>query len=160
MAITTASGSKVYIGPVRTAATDTASEYAALTPWVEIGEVEDMGEFGDESGVTNFASIGDGRTRKLKAARDAGTLTLTVGRDPLDPGQIALKAAERTKFEYAFKVVAADAPDEDYTDTIYYFGALVMSQRDRYGTNDNVVRTVFNLGINTEIIEVVAAEVP
>ena len=36
MAITTAAGSKIYIGPVRAAATDTIAEYAALT-WVEIG---------------------------------------------------------------------------------------------------------------------------
>ena len=159
MAITTAAGSKIYIGPVRTAATDTIAEYAALA-WVEIGEVETLGEFGDESASVNFLAVGDARNRKLKGARDAGTLALTVGRDPLDPGQTALRAAEKGKFEYAFKVVAADAPDEDHTDSVYYFGALVMSARDNYGNADNVVRTTFNLGINTEILEEAAAETP
>lgn len=160
MAITTAAGAKIYIGPVRTDATDTLAEYTALTPWVEIGEVETLGEFGDESSAVTFLSVGDARTRKLKGARDAGTLALTVGRDPLDPGQVALRAAEKSKFEYAFKIVAADAPDEDYTDTAYYFGALVMSARDNYGGADNVVRTTFNLGINTEIFEDTADETP
>ncbi|HEY8359363.1 MAG TPA: phage tail tube protein [Ramlibacter sp.] len=160
MAISTAAGSKIYIGPVRTDATDTLAEYAALTPWVEIGEVETLGEFGDESAAVTFLSVGDARTRKLKGARDAGTLALTVGRDPLDAGQIALSAAEKTKFEYAFKIVAADAPDEDYTDTTYYFGALVMSARENYGGADNVVRVTYSLGINTEIFSALADETP
>ena len=160
MAITTAAGSKIYIGQVRAPDTDTLAEYAALTGWVEIGEVETLGEFGDESSAVNFLAVNDARTRKLKGARDAGTLALTVGRDPLDPGQIALRAAEKTKFEYAFKVVAADAPDEDHTDTVYFFGALVMSGRNNYGGADNVVRNTFNLGINTEIFEAPAADTP
>jgi hypothetical protein len=127
---------------------------------VEIGEVETLGEFGDESAAVTFLSVGDARTRKLKGARDAGTLALTVGRDPLDAGQIALSAAEKTKFEYAFKIVAADAPDEDYTDTTYYFGALVMSARENYGGADNVVRVTYSLGINTEIFSALADETP
>jgi hypothetical protein len=160
MAISTTAGAKVFIGPVRTSATDILSEYAALTPWVEIGEVESLGEFGDESTAVTFLSVGDARTRKLKGSRDAGTITLTVGRDPLDAGQIALRAAEKTKFEYAFKVVAADAPDEDYTDTTFYFGALVMSARDSFGGADDVTRTTYSLGINTEVFEATADDTP
>lgn len=160
MAITTASGSKIYIGPVRPATCDTAVEYAALTPWVEFGEVETLGEFGDQSADVTFTAIGNARVRHSKGANDAGVLALTCGRDPLDAGQIAGRAAAATKFEYAIKIVAADAPDEDYLDSVYYFGALVQSARDNYGNNDNVVRTTFNLGINTEIVEVPADEAP
>lgn len=156
--ITTLSGAKFFLGPVATKEVDTKTEYDALT-YVEIGEVEDYGEIGDESSAVTFAAVGDARVRKLKGARDAGTMQLIVGKDALDPGQAALKAAEKTKFEYAFKIVLADAPDEDYTDTTYYFRALVMSQRDRLGTNDNVLRTVFNLGINSEMLEVPAEEI-
>lgn len=159
MAITTASESKVFICATPPASTvDTAAEYAALT-WIEVGEVEDMGEFGDESSDVTFASVGDGRTRHLKGVRDAGTLALVCGRDPLDAGQIALKAAEKTKYSYAIKVQAADAPSEDYTDSVYYFNAKVMSARDNYGTVDNVVRTTFNLGIDSAIIEVPSDEI-
>src|SRR5690349_44957 len=114
MAITTASGSKVYIGPTRTSATDTLAEFKALTPWVLIGEVESLGEFGDQANDISFSAVGDARVRHLKGARDAGTLALTCGRDPLDAGQVALRAAQKTKYEYAFKIVAADAPGEDY----------------------------------------------
>ena len=159
MTVKTLSGAKIYIGPAATEDTDTEAEYAALTPYVLVGEVEDMGELGDESPLVNFASIGDGRIRKLKGARDAGTMTIVTGKDPLDAGQAAMKAAERTKFEFAFKIELEDAPTEDYTDTIFYFRGLVASQRDRLGTNDNVIRTVFALAVNSEILEIPAEEI-
>ncbi|MFG1371488.1 iron ABC transporter substrate-binding protein [Xanthobacter oligotrophicus] len=160
MTVTTTSGTKIYIGPaVTAAAADTTAEFAALT-YVEVGEVQNLGEFGDESSSVSFASIGDARTRKLKGARDAGTLALTVGRDPLDVGQIALKAAEKTKFEYAIKVVAADAPSAGHTNSIFYFRALVMSGRNNFGANDSVTTAVFNLGINSEVYEVPSAVTP
>lgn len=155
--ITTASESKVFIcATPALPATDTAAEYAALT-WVEIGEVEDMGEFGDESSDVTFSAVSDGRVRHLKGVRDAGTLALVCGRDPLDAGHIALKAAEKTKFSYPIKVQAADAPSELYADSVYYFNAKIMSARDNYGSVDNVVRTSFSLGIDSPIIEVPSA---
>lgn len=151
MTVTTASGTRFYIGT--TAAADTLTEYEADT-YVEVGEVESLGEFGDESASVSFTSLGDARVRKSKAARDAGTIALTCGRDPHDDGQNALKAAERTKFEYNIKVVAADNLDANDPPTIYYFRGLVMSARENYGANDNIVRTTFNIGINTEILEI------
>ena len=159
MAITTTVGSILSIGGVRAPATDTSAEYAALT-WVAVGEIENLGEIGDEAAAVTFRSIADARVRKLKGAYDAGTLGIVVGRDPLNAGQIAMKAGAATKFEYAFKIEAADKLDANDTNSIYYFGALIMSQRDNYGEADNVVRTTFNLGINTPIIEVVATVVP
>lgn len=155
MSITTASGAKIFIGPAQAVEPANAAAYQALA-WVEVKEVETLGEFGDESSSVDFAAIGDGRVRKLKGARDAGTIELTCGRDPLDAGQLAIKAAEKTKFQYAFKIVAADAPTEEYNDSEYYFLGLVMSARENYGENDNVVRTTFNIGINTAITEISA----
>lgn len=152
MSITTASGSKVYIGPVPADTVDTITEFAALT-YVEIGEVQNLGEFGDQSNDVTFTSLSDGRVRHLKGARDAGVLALVCGRDPLDLGQIALRAAEKTKFAYAIKIVAADAQSEDYTDSTFYLKALVQSARDNFGENDSVVTTTFNLGITSQVWE-------
>lgn len=160
MSVTTATGSKLSIGPVPAASVDTASEYAALTPYVQVGEVEDLGEFGDESNSVEFTSINDSRVRKFKGARDAGTMEVVVGRDPLNAGQLALKAAQKTKFEYAFKLEAADALSDDYTNSIYYFRGLVMSSRENYGGADNVVRTSYNIAINSEPLEVPSEEEP
>ena len=154
MAVTTASGTKVWIGPVTSNVTDTAAEYIALTPYVLVGEVESYGDFGDSASDVTFTSVGDARVRHYKGARDAGTLSLTIGRDPSDAGQTALRAAEQTKFEYAIKIEAADAPDPTKTNTIYYFRGLVRSQKASYGTNDNVVKLMVEIGINSPILEI------
>lgn len=153
--ITTASGAKVFIGPVTTSATDTASEYAALT-YTEIGLVETLGEFGDEAASVNFTALNDARVRKAKGSRNAGTLALTIGRDPTDPGQIALEAAQATNFKYAFKVVYPDRPNPTGTDTIEYFRALVMSNRRNVGNADNVIRVAYPLDIDSPITTVPA----
>jgi len=87
-------------------------------------------------------------------------MSVVVGRDPLNAGQIAVRAAEKTKFAYAFKVEAADALDANDTDSIFYFHALVQSAKENFGESDNVVRTNFNLGITTAIVEVPATVVP
>jgi len=152
MTVNTVTGSRLFIGPVRASTVDTLSEYRALA-WTLIGEIESMGDTGDQSNAVTFQSIGDSRIRKLKGARDAGSATYVLGRDVLDAGQIALKAAERTKFEYAFKVEYADAPSDDYDNSIEYFGALVMGARTNMGGGDNVVKVTAELGINTEITE-------
>jgi hypothetical protein len=153
--ITTATGAKYYIGG--TTEINYSSDATAITAfkaltWVEIGEVEDGGEFGDESNDVTFQSLSDGRVRHLKGARDAGTIDLVVGDDPLDPGQIALRAAEQTKFMYNFKIVYEDAPTPDFSNSVDYFRGLVMSFRKNVGEGDNVMRRTASIGINTVIL--------
>lgn len=160
MTVSTTSGAKLYIGP-QTAIDWTLSDPALLSlfegiVWTEVGEIEDFGSHGDESAEVNFTSIGDSRVRKLKGPRNAGTLPIVAGRDPLDTGQAALVAAEKTKFNYPFKIVYADAPGEDYTDSVEYFEGLVMSRAVNMGTATDVTRRNFNIGINSEILEVLA----
>jgi hypothetical protein len=154
--IVTATGTRFWIGPITGPDVDTTTEFAALA-WVEVGLVETYGEIGDEAAAVNFAAVGDGRVRKSKGARDAGTMALTVGHDPTDLGQMAMEAAEGTNKNYAFKMVLPDRPDEDGTDTVQYFRGLVMSRRRNIGGNDNVIRRTYAIAINTEIYEVPAA---
>ncbi|QRE77345.1 phage tail tube protein [Methylobacterium aquaticum] len=154
--IVTASGAKIFIGSAVTTATDTTAEFAALT-YVEIGLVETLGEFGDESNGVNFTALNDARVRKAKGARDAGTLALTVAHDPMDAGQAALEAAEATSSKFAFKVVYPDRPTPSGTDSIDYFRALVMSKRKNVGSADNVIRRTYSLGIDSQIFNVPAA---
>lgn len=149
--IVTASGTKYYIGPAGTSTQfDTIAEFEAVTVWTEIGLVENGGEFGDESSSVTGAALGDGRIRKAKGARDAGTLALVCFHDPTDTGQAAVEAAEQTNNNYAFKVVLNDGP-AGYSDSIAYFRGLVMSRRHQVQTNDNIQRKTYNIGINSEI---------
>lgn len=157
MTVQTATGTRVYIGPQALSTVDTIAEFAALSPWTEVGEVESVGEFGDESALATFTALNDSRVRKLKAARDAGVLPLVCGRDPLDAGQQAMIDAEGTKYEYAIRVDFEDAPSEAYIPSTYYFRALITSKRENVGANDNVIRRTFNIAINSEIFEDMAA---
>jgi hypothetical protein len=150
--ISSSSGTKFYIGPVNSTANDETA-YAALT-WVEVKPVESIGEFGDQSTPVNFTALGDSRTRKNKGTDDAGDVTIVCGDSPRNPGQIAFKAAAKTKFSYAFKVVLADAPDANDTDTVHYFRGKAMSTRlSGLSANATVLRN-YNVAIDSEIIEV------
>lgn len=150
--IITASGTRVYIGDAVTSTeADSLAEFQGLSPWTEIGLIESLGEFGDASSDVSFAAIGDGRMRHAKGARDAGSMTITVAHTPEDQGQAAIEVAEGTNNNYAFKVVVPDAPTGAWSDTIIYFRGLVRSKRKNIGSNDNVVRNVYEVGINSEL---------
>ena len=150
MAIITASGTKIFIGPVAADSVDTAAEFKALMGFVEVKNVESYGDFGDESAAVTFNSVGAGRIQKAKGSRDAGTLALTVGFVPDDPGQIAMEAAEKSISNYAFQVVFPDGSSQ-------YFRGLVMSRRRNVGSANDVLKRVFNIGINSELYDSAAS---
>lgn len=154
--IVTASGTRISIGPQVTSTTDTLGEFTALT-YVEIGLVENGGEFGDESAAVTGAALGDGRMRKAKGARDAGTQTIVVFHDETDPGQLAMAAAEATNKNYAFKIELPDAQGAGWSNSIYYYRGLVMGRRENIGTNDNILRKTYNVGINSAVVESLSA---
>lgn len=161
MTINTASGAKLYIGS--SDIVDVPEEYddtekAALIlafeadSYIEVGEVEDLGEFGDQSEAVKFTSLSDARTRSLKGPRDAGDMAVVAGDDPNDDGQTAMEAAEGQPFDYNFKVVLNDAQSLTGTDSVHYFHGKVMGKRRNVGQANNVVRRTFTIGINSKIV--------
>jgi hypothetical protein len=158
MAIASTTGAKIYIGPVTTTADDPTA-YAALT-YVEIKEVESIGEFGDQASTITFTSLGDARVRKRKGVRDAGDLSVMVANDPLDPGQLACVAAELTEFSYAIKVVLADAADANDTDSTSYFRALVASARLNVGQANAMIKRNFAFLLDSKVVEIPSVAVP
>ena len=129
--------------------------YQALT-YIEIGEVESIGSFGDTSNEVTFTSLGDGRTRRMKGARNAGSLELVMGIDYSDVGQIALLAAEKTDWNFAFKVVFNDAPDGG-TPSQRYFIAQVSGAAEQVDSADNILKLNSSLWINSAITRVNAS---
>lgn len=156
--ISATAGSKLYIAGAHAAATDTSAEYGALT-WVEVKSVTNLGDFGDEASAITVDLVGEGRTRKLKGTRNAGEMAVTCAWDALDPGQIAVRAAEKESFAYSFKLEANDKADANDTSSIFYFGALVRSARRTQGGPNDVVSMAMNLDVTTEILEVPATVV-
>jgi hypothetical protein len=152
MPVKTAAGTKVFISAATTDATDTVAEFDALT-WTEIGLVESIGEYGDESAAVTFTTLGDSRVRKGKGARDAGNVAITVGSDPADAGQTALIAAEGTNFIYGFKIVYPDRKTPTGADSTEYFRGIVMSKRKTTGDVNAVIRRTFNVAIDSPVYE-------
>lgn len=162
MTVSTTGGARFYIGPVadpdaiQAMDDDAALAYfEAITDedWVEVEEIESFGDLGDSSEVANFASVADRRMRKMKTTRDAGTMAIVCGRDPLDDGQIALTAAEKTDYNYAFKLVYNDARAEGYSPSTDYFAGMVLSRPTNLGGVSDVTKRTFNIAVNTAVIE-------
>jgi hypothetical protein len=158
MSVNSSAGAKFYFCSVASPTASTSSEYSGLT-WTEVKDCETIGEFGDSAGQATFTGLSDSRVRKFKGAADAGDVAITFGRDPLDPGQIALKAAAGTKFNYAFKVALEDAADANDTDSTFYFQAQIMSVKTNVGGANDVTKLTANLSINSAILEVASTAV-
>lgn len=154
--LNTAAGCRFSIGSKNGA--DTEAAYKADT-YVEVGEIEDLGEFGDTFSSVTFTSLRDGRVRKYKGTADAGDLTLTIGLDNGDKGQESLKTAhkDRTRGDYNIKVTLNDGDPDAATPilpTTFYMRGKVMNNTVAAGAADNVVRRNVTIGINSEIIEI------
>lgn len=156
MAIGTSEGSTVFIGPVTTATTQSA--LAALT-YVEVKDVESIGEFGPQKQDVTFTRLAGGGVQHLPGATDNGLIPVVCGRNATDPGQIALAAAASTKFEYAVKIVLADEADANDTPTTFYARGPVFGSRNNVGGANDVTKRTFNVGANV-FIEVPGAAVP
>jgi len=156
--LNTAAGCRFFIGG-KTGADD-ETKYKADT-YIEVGEIEDLGEFGDTFSSVNFTSLKDGRVRKYKGTADAGDLTITVGLDNGDAGQRAVKTAhkDRGKGDYNVKVTLNDG-DPTATPVInpttFYMRVKVMNNTIAPGAADNVVRRNITMGINSDVLEIAA----
>jgi hypothetical protein len=153
MTVNTAGGAKLYIGSANNVRTTVLGTYQADS-YIEVGEIEDLGEFGDQSDSIEFTSLADSRKRKFKGPRDAGSMQLVVGDDPTDVGQIALEAAEATPLNYNFKVVLNDPLTLAGQGSQHYFIGQVMSKRRNVGNASNVVKRNFTIGVNSAITSV------
>jgi hypothetical protein len=140
----TFAGSRIYIGTTLAASSQTEFE---ADSYVEILDVSNMGELGAVANIVQFPVVSDDFVKKSKGTRNAGDPALVVGRLPNDPGQIAVRAAEATKYFYNFKLELADAINEDYTNTVIYFRALVAGIPVGTGGNEDFVVETYTLGI-------------
>lgn len=152
MTVNTASGVRLAIGPAPASKTPTLMAYAAMT-YVDVGEIETLGNFGDKSASVNFVSLADARTRKLKGPRDAGDMTVTVGDDPNDAGQLAMIAAEASIGDFCFCVTLNDQITSSGSSSKHYFYGKVGSKELAPGAAANVVKRNFSVWVNSPIVE-------
>jgi len=153
MPINTGAGTRLYIGPRLTAKLPVA-EAAAITllsglTYVEVGELESIGDYGDSTNDVTFAGLAAGRAEHLKGLADAGQSELSIGFDKGDAGQLALVQAylDRSRYDYPIKAVYVDGNTD-------YFAAKVMSNKKTGISVEGVVKRTVTLGINSQIYEV------
>lgn len=151
MAVNTTSGTEVAIATTPwTSALSTVTAYEGLT-WVVVGELETLGDVGDQFKSVTFAAMTDSREREFKTIKQGGKPDVVCGRDPLDVGQAAMRAASLTKFVWPIRVTYDDSRAADYTDSKEYFGAQVMGSRTNIGNAESILRRTFGLTVETDI---------
>jgi len=147
MAVYATTGCKIYIGGQGVLASESS--------WVEIGEVSNLGEFGDVFENVTFQALSANRVKKTKGTANAGDISLEMGHDPDDLGQAALKSAndDTSSIAYNFKVEFTDAPNtpSGETPTLVTFKALVMGYRYNIGAANNTITVSSTLGITTAL---------
>lgn len=125
----------------------TQEQFEALV-WVEIGNVGAIGESGVATNLPTYDELDTDVTQKQKGISDAGSPTIECARNPTDVGQVAIRAAAATKFQFAFKFEDDDKPSEDFTNTIYYNRGVVTGPTRPNGRNEDFILEVFTLGLN------------
>jgi hypothetical protein len=140
MTVFTTAGSTIGIvaGPP---ATYDAAGYTALT-YVLIGEVTDYGEFGREYSLVTHNPVASRGTVKKKGSFNEGSITLQLGLDTDDAGQILAKTASNSDADYSFAVTTQNGDK-------YFFRAQVMSFKVSLGGVDTVTNATIMLEITT-----------
>jgi hypothetical protein len=138
---------------VLTTLTPVIGDYLAMT-FTPIGEVEDAGSVGDAAADITFESLADARVRHFAGPFDAGTERVVCGRFANDAGQDAVIAGLASRLLFAFKLELKDRPSLDFTNTVFYYGARILTAANNVGNARNVVRFEMSLGINTAVTTV------
>lgn len=154
-------GMKIFIGPVFDLDGDDveAVDFSTLTGWLQIKGWETMGSFGDTAAEITESIIDQNRDLSIKGTRNAGTMQNQFEVYATDPGQLALIAAEKTPFNYAFRIEGNDKPLTGGApkNSMRYFAALVTSASEQGGGANTAQKFQSTLKINTNIVRVAAS---
>lgn len=129
--------------------------FEALT-WVEVGAIGSFGETGENTNILSYDTWNTDVIQKGKGMTDAGSPEVETARIPDDAGQVIMRSAGLTNFNYAFKTVRNDAPNAlvGSSGTIYYNRGLVSGPRQPNGRNEDFDLEVYTLGLQQRQIRV------
>ena len=102
-----------------TPATFDADGYAALS-WTEVGEASEIPEFGAAYSAVTFTPLKTGIVNKFHGELNYGSITIPLGYDSEDAGQIILRDSLASKDEISFRETRSDG-------TVRYIMGKVMS---------------------------------
>lgn len=153
----TNAGRKLYIAgatsvPVAKPDVLDLAAFEAIASWIEVGNVGSIGQTGTDTNMVSYDELSTDVTQKQKGISNAGDPEIEVARNPTDVGQIALRAAAATRYNYAFKIEDADAPEAGWSNTIYYNRGVVSGPFRPNGRNEDFILETFRLGLNQKEI--------
>lgn len=148
MSVFTMANTKIYIGT--TAVADDLTSYENDT-YQEIGEVQNISALMDMQNFAQFTALQDARTRNLKTTRAGQNITLSVGYDPEDAGQIDLRdaALDTVNTNYNFKL---EYNDDDTSPTTVYWSGVVGNDPFPGGANEDIAVVEFVITNNTGFV--------
>jgi len=145
----TLQGAKVFISTDEVTLPLNAAAFAGLT-WVEIGSVGNLGDYGAAPNIISYNTLATEVTSKAKGVEDAGELSIEVARIFDDAGQIKAREASGTKFNWGIKIEYADAPTDDYSNTIMYAAGPVSGPQMLGGGTDDFIRESFTVAFTDQ----------
>lgn len=150
MTVRSSAGTTIKISAAAPATFDSTG-YAALT-LTTIGEVTDLGEFGREYALITHNPIGSRGTVKLKGSFNEGAISMQLGLDTDDAGQVLAKTASMSDADYSFCITTQNGDK-------YYFQAKVMSFKVGVGSVDSVTSATISVELTTNSAGVGVVEV-
>lgn len=150
MTVRTSAGTTIGISATVPASFNQAG-YEALS-FTTIGEVTDLGEFGREFALVTHNPLGSRGTVKKKGSFNEGSISMQLGLDTDDAGQILAKAASLSDNDYSFQVTTQNGD-------IYWFQAQVMSFKVNIGSVDQITTASVTLELTTNSAGVGVVEV-
>lgn len=140
-------GSKLYVCATPQPENLDQAGFEALT-WVLVGNVVELPGIGVTDNIVSQDYIGTDTSQKRKGFRSVEDGTIIVGRDYEDDGQIALRNAAGTRYNYAFKLESSDSPSALYTNTIRYSRGVVSGPNFVGGGGEEFDNEEFTIGFN------------
>lgn len=161
MALYPVSGCKFFISdePVEEKDTDWVEADFSAIDWVEVSKWVQFGAMGDTAALISTDLISEGRTKKQKGTRNAGSMENVFAVDATNTGQLALIAAEASKNNFAFKMVLNDAPAVGGAPkpSERKMIGLVMSANEQGGAANTIRNLSATVEINSNIVRKAAA---
>ena len=112
--------------------------------YTEVGNIQDMGEFGDTHTPIEYNILKEGRVKRLPGAVDGGQVSISIVYDSNDGGQTIIKDANGTDGLHYFKVKDSDAET-------YYFAGTIADRRWAARNNSSVKMLTFTIYVTTTI---------
>jgi hypothetical protein len=145
MTVFTSAGTTLTVSASAPATFDGAGYAAVFTaspgPAV-VGEITDLGEFGREFALVTHMPVGSRGTQKFKGSFNEGTMSLSLGLDTDDAGQIIMKTASLSDNNFSFQVTTQNGDK-------YFFQAKVMSFKVNVAGVDSITTATTTLELTT-----------